>query len=326
MNKKIIIIVAASVFLLILATAAIFYTQTFSVGAYSKKFEQIVIDNEWATSSNFTSCSKVPKNCILLSVMYIKSGLQLRADYTNYNMSSLETDFAKINSLIDENKYKQALQKSEDAIKKVNINYGKYVEANQKNFTDIDSLMKKMPNITFDFTDINYRIIDNWAVITLLPKTGGDVANVVLQKSNNKTWGILIGPGTVFDNELLNKYPSMPPRIKTGANTINSLVIVHNPKVKMPAPIVDAASLTNNVSIDPLSERLPYSTNNFSIQSSLDNGLPIYTVSYYETADNTLDITKAAVKAWLKDIGITVSDSSLKYKLLKVSVPKNPSE
>ena len=326
MNKKIIIILIASILLLLLVSAAIIYTQTSSVGAYSKKFEQVVIDNEWATSSNFDSCKKVPKNCIVISVMYIKGGLQLRADYTNYNMASLDTEFNKINSLINEKKYKQALQKSEEVIKKVNINYGKYVDTNQKNFTDIDSLTKKIPNITFDFADINYRIIDNWALVTLLPKTGGDVANVILQKDNNKTWAILVGPGTFFDNEALDKYASMPSRIKAGANTINSLVIVHNPKVKKPAPIVAAANLTNNVSIDPLSERLPYDTKYFSVESSIVDGLPIYTVSYYETTDNSLETTKTAVKAWLVDIGITVSDSSLKYKLLKVSVPKNPSE
>jgi len=318
MNKKLIIIISSLVLFFIALLVIILYFQLNSVSAVSGKFKKVVIKNQWANDDDYKSCKKDQKNCISMSALFIKNGLQLRAQYTNYNLETMDKAFDEINTLIKEKDYKEALVKSQEVIESVNQNYNDYVSANKSNFNEIDKKIMTTVDSSFAYSVINYRIIEGWAIATLLPEKSGDVANIILEKTQDKDWAVRLGPGSYFDNELFTAFPTIPSKIKAYANTIDSIVIVYNPEYKKPTGFIDTANLTKQATIDPLTEHLPYFSDKFTVESTIVNGLPVYTVSYYEIAGNTPESVKASFRAWLNEINVSVNEASVKYEILQM--------
>ncbi len=322
MNKKSIFIIVGLLVVILLPLIIIIYLSQTSVSSYSNKIQKITIDNSWAKSNDFTDCRKDQKNCIILASSFIEDGTYIKAYYTNYDLVSLQNDIKKMNDLINNKKYRQVYKQAETTIKNINKNYEAYIKANQENFDQIDKLVYEKFSKDTPFALVNYQIVGDWAKVgMILQNKKGMPAWVILKKTNNN-WAIVAGPTTSFDSNLAVKYPNMPDIFMEYPKKNGAAIVVVNKNGKKPSTSsLGGESIKSN--IDPLSGLLPYYADAYVVESELVNGLPVYTVSYFNTNGNSLEKTKLDFKSWLKEVGVEVKDSSIKYK--DIDEPDNSS-
>ncbi|MDD5693336.1 MAG: hypothetical protein WC437_02555 [Patescibacteria group bacterium] len=313
MNKKNILIIIGLSIVVVLPLVVILYLQQTSVSHYSGLFQKLTNDNGWSKPKDYEGCKKDQKNCITIATAFIDDGTYSKAYYSGYDLNSLQTDVKKIEDLVNNKKYKQAYKQSKKTLESVNKNFDVYINENSENFNQIDTLIYGKDPKVVTFTNVNYQIVGDWAKVTMFPNNAKTEPASVILKKNQNGWSIIEEPGTIFEKNVLNKYPDMPSDfIKEPKRNPSGIIIVNKNGKKPPESFTTNNSMKTLV--DPLSRLLPHYTDTYVVESEMINSLPVYTVSYYNTNGNTLEKTKSDFKAWLKEVGVDIKDSSIIYK------------
>jgi len=307
-NKKSIIIFVSLVTTVISVLLIVNYLNILSVEKYSKQFKEITINNSWAKEEDYKSCNKKPRNCIILASSFIHNGLSMKIRYIDYDSQKFKEATVNIDGALTEKKYKEALSKTDGLVKDINIKLDNYIKENQTNLDQIDLLLYGQNKEDSVFANINYQIVNNWAMV-VMSSDNQNLGNVqTILKKTNGVWGVVINPSTIFEKDITSTYPDMPKSFVDDLYYIPGVVII-NEKGKKPKSD-NTLEYIKKASVDPLGAYLPYVADNYSIKSSTINGLIFYTVTIASDSKEA----KKKFQEFINNTNTFVSESRIIFK------------
>ncbi len=215
LSKKIIIGVTLGIgFVVFILVGNHFYSKR--LDQVAKDYKEIILDSGWATEEKYKN--KQDEEIISLSIDIMEE--KLKEKYVFYKIdNNLNAEISEVKKLISSQKYFDSLTRMKGVLKAAEEDFSHYQEANSENIEEID---KKLIGFVEKngFKVINYRIKDDWAVVTIIaPERKLDPANIVFKRTEQE-WEAVAGPGTFFPESFLVE-KGAPAEIIEKANDIS---------------------------------------------------------------------------------------------------------
>jgi len=223
-NKLIMIsaVIIIAIILIIISVAIYFYSTNYY---YSEKFQELISQNSCET---IDTTDKKTKEKISTASKNLKECLEPKIDYIDISEKELNDSFKNADINIDDEKYQKAFQIVRDLTASINEKLSSYTAANEENFNAIDQATGSVTDSSIPYSLVNYRIIGNWASVTILPNDEKIEPVGVLLKNESGLWKVVLGPGSYFSLSQLIKYPDLPDKIKNNPNNITRKIYILN--------------------------------------------------------------------------------------------------
>jgi len=187
--------------------------------AVFNSYKSMSISNGWATTDDFTICTKEESypGCIVTAYKMTRVGID--EELTSYGLPTedIDTKIAPIADTIDTGKYKDAYKQ----LQLVVADEKAQIKASGVNKEDISKSALSASGIKSATASVE-TVVNGWSVVIITPKSTDYDTGVVIMKKNGDKWVVAAGPGTDFDSDqlsLLGVPSEIINRLQNGSHT-----------------------------------------------------------------------------------------------------------